>query len=66
MDLTLYKKIGDQYEIDNDRTVRSVLERMRKRLSVDRDLAREMKKLKDLIKSAKNGLDLFTLYWEGT
>ena len=33
-----FKKIGDQYGIDNDRTVRSVFERMRRRLNEDIDL----------------------------
>ena len=51
--LDTFKKIGDQYEIDNDRTVRSVFERMSKRLIADRDLARKMEKLQDLIKKSQ-------------
>ena len=31
-----FKKIGEQYEIDNERTVRSVCERMKKRLTLFR------------------------------
>ncbi|MCD6359413.1 MAG: transposase, partial [Armatimonadetes bacterium] len=51
--LDTFKKIGDQYEIDNDRTVRSMFERMSKRLIADRDLARKMEKLQDLIKKSQ-------------
>jgi len=47
--LDTFKNIGEQYGIDNDRTVRSVFERMKKRLSEDRDLALQIKKLKDSI-----------------
>jgi putative transposase len=47
--LDTFKEIGKQYKIDNDRTVRSVVERMKKRLSTDEDLVRKMKKLKDSI-----------------
>jgi len=53
--LDTFKKIGDQYEIDNDRTVRSVFERMSKRLIANRDLARKMEKLQDLIKKSQEG-----------
>ncbi len=48
-----FKIIGDQYGIDNDRTVRSVFERMRRRLNEDIDLARRMKKLQDSIKKGQ-------------
>ncbi|RLB16485.1 MAG: transposase, partial [Deltaproteobacteria bacterium] len=51
--LDTFKKIGDQYEIDNDRTVRSVFERMSKRLIANRDLARKMEELQDLIKKSQ-------------
>ena len=34
-----FQQIGKQYEIDNDRTVRSVFERMKKRLNKDQNLA---------------------------
>jgi hypothetical protein len=40
-----FKEIGDQFEIDNDRTVRSVFERIRKRLNADCDLACKMEKI---------------------
>ena len=48
--LDTFKNIGEQYGIDNDRTVRSVFERMKKRLSGDRDLALQMEKLKEIKK----------------
>ncbi len=48
-----FRVIGDQYEIDNDRTVRSVFERMRKRLSKDRDLVRQIEKLQGLIEKSQ-------------
>jgi REP element-mobilizing transposase RayT len=51
--LDTFKNIGEQYEIDNDRTVRSVFERMKKRLTEDRDLALQMEKLKDSIKKSQ-------------
>ena len=44
-----YKKIGERYGIDNDRTVRSVFVRMKKTLTENRDLAGEMEKLQELI-----------------
>jgi putative transposase len=47
--LDTFREIGDQYEIDKDRTVRSVVERMKKRLAADRDLARKIEKLQKLI-----------------
>ena len=47
--LDTFREIGDRYEIDNDRTVRSVVERTKKRLGADRDLARKIEKLQDLI-----------------
>ena len=47
--LDTFSEIGKQYKIDNDRTVRSVVERMKKRLTADGDLAREMEQLKGLI-----------------
>jgi len=51
--LDTFKNIGEQYGIDNDRTVRSVFERMKKRLTEDRDLALQMEKLKDSIKKSQ-------------
>jgi hypothetical protein len=51
--LDTFKNIGEQYEIDNDRTVRSAFERMKKRLTEDRDLALQMEKLKDSIKKSQ-------------
>jgi len=51
--LDTFKEIGDQYGIDNDRTVRSVFERMKKRLIADRNLVRKMEKLQDLIKRSQ-------------
>ena len=51
--LDTFKEIGDQYKIDNDRTVISVFERMSKRLIADRDLARKMEKLQNLIKKSQ-------------
>ena len=51
--LDTFKNIGDQYGIDNDRTVRSVFERLKKRLTEDRDLALQMEKLKDSIKKSQ-------------
>jgi putative transposase len=48
--LDTFKEIGEKYEIDNDRTVRSVFERTKKRLSADSDLSLKMEKLEDLIK----------------
>jgi chromosomal replication initiation ATPase DnaA len=48
-----FKEIGDQYGIDNDRTVRSIFERMRGRLNEDIDLARRMEKLQDSIKKGQ-------------
>jgi hypothetical protein len=47
--LDTFREIGEQYGIDNDRTVRSVFVRMRKTLTEDKDLARKMEKLQDLI-----------------
>ena len=44
-----YKEIGDQYGIENDRTVRSVFVRMKKTLAEDKKIARKMKKLQDVI-----------------
>lgn len=51
--LDTFKAIGEQFKIDNDRTVRSVVERMRKRLTVDKELARQMEKLQGLIKRSQ-------------
>lgn len=48
--LDTFREIGDRYGIDNDRTVRSVFERMKNRLAEDRDLARNMERLKKSIK----------------
>ena len=48
--LDTFREIGDQYGIDNDRTVRSVVERMKKRLIADRDLDRKMVELQELVK----------------
>jgi len=47
--LDTFKEICEQYGIDNDRTVRSVFVRMRKTLTEDKDLARKMEELQDLI-----------------
>jgi len=47
--LDTYKEIGEQYGIDNDRTVRSVFVRMKKTLTENRNLARKMEKLQDLL-----------------
>jgi len=47
-----FKVIGQQYGIDNDRTVRSVFERMKKRLIEDLYLTRRMDKLQ--VKINKN------------
>lgn len=48
--LDTYREIGEQYGIDNDRTVRSVFVRMKKSLTENRDLASKMEKLQDIIK----------------
>ena len=47
--LDTYKEIGDQFGIENDRTVRSVFVRMKKTLAEDKKLASRMEKLHDLI-----------------
>jgi putative transposase len=52
-----FQQIGEQYEIDSDRTVRSVFERMKKRFNKDRNLARQIETLKNSIKKVKSGLD---------
>ena len=49
MRLDTYKEIGDQYGIDNDRTVKSVFVRMKKTLAEDKKTARKMEKLQDVI-----------------
>ena len=59
--LDTFKNIGEQYGIDNDRTVRSVFERMKKRLNGDRDLALQLEKLKDSIKKSQEWVTLFLL-----
>jgi REP element-mobilizing transposase RayT len=46
--LTTYNEIGEQYGINNDRTVRSVFVRMKKTLAENRDLAGKIEKLQDL------------------
>ena len=51
--LDTFKKMGVQYAIDNDRTVRSVFERMKKRVSTDKDLACKKDKLRNLIKKSQ-------------
>jgi len=48
--LDTYREIGEQYGIDNDRTVRSVFVRMKKTLTENRNLASKMEKLQDTIK----------------
>jgi len=48
--LDTYQEIGEQYGIDNDRTVRSVFVRMKKTLTENRDLASKMEKLQNIIK----------------
>jgi len=48
--LDTYREIGEQYGIDNDRTVRSAFVRTKKTLAENRDLARKMEKLQDAIK----------------
>ena len=50
--LDTFKEIGDHYGIDNDRTVRSVFERMKNRLAEDRDLSRNMERMKGSIKKS--------------
>ena len=47
--LDTYKEIGDQYGIENDRTVRSVFVRMKKTLIEDRALVNKMERLQDII-----------------
>ena len=49
-----FREIGCQYGIDNDRTVRSVFVRMRKRLSESKKLTREMEVLEDAITNKKS------------
>ena len=51
--LDTFKEIGEKYQIDNDRTVRSVLERVKNRFAEDRDLGRQMENLKDSIKKSQ-------------
>jgi DnaA-like protein len=53
--LDTYKEIGEQYGIDNDRTIRSVFVRMKKTLTDNRDIASNMDKLQVLIQRIKNG-----------
>ncbi len=48
-----FKQIGEQYDIDNDRTVRSVFERMKKRLNEDRDLSQQIETLKTALKKSQ-------------
>ena len=48
--LDTYREIGEQYGIDNDRTVRSEFVRMKKTVTENRDIASKMEKLQDLIK----------------
>ena len=49
-----FKEIGCHYGIDNDRTVRSVFVRMRKRLSESKKLTRKMEVLEDAITNKKS------------
>jgi putative transposase len=51
--LETFKEIGNQYKIDNDRTVRSVVERTKKRLNTDKDLVRTIEHLESLIKRSQ-------------
>ncbi len=53
--LDTFREIGDQYKIDNDGMVRSVFERMRKRLTADRDLVWKIEKLQGAIKKSQEG-----------
>jgi len=48
--LDTYREIGEQYGVDNDRTVRSVFVRMKKTLIENRDLSGKIDKLQDVIK----------------
>jgi hypothetical protein len=43
------KEIGVCFQIQNERTVRSVVERMRTQLRKDRRLARELEKLTEMV-----------------
>jgi len=43
------KEIGSQFKIDNDSTVSSVMERMKKRLAEDRTFLRRMEKITESI-----------------
>jgi len=47
------KDIGVRFEIHNERTVRSVVERMRIQLRKDRDLVRQLDKLTELINKSQ-------------
>ena len=47
------KDIGARFEIHNERTVRSVVERMRIQLRKDRDLVRQLDKLTELINKSQ-------------
>ena len=46
------KEIGSQFDIDNDSTVSSVMERMKKRFVEDRNFLRRMKKIAESIKTS--------------
>jgi chromosomal replication initiation ATPase DnaA len=48
-----FREIGEQYGIDNDRTVRSVCVRMSKSLREDKELAEKMKRLKGMLKKSQ-------------
>jgi hypothetical protein len=45
-----FNEIGQIYQIDNDRTVKSVFVRMQKRIDEDKNLARAKERLQELIK----------------
>jgi len=47
------QEIGEQYGIDNDRTVRRVFVHMKKTLTENRDLTSKMEKLQDIIKKSQ-------------
>ena len=54
------KEIGEQFEIFNESTVSSVIERMKKKLAGDRKFALRLDQLTELTQKAKSGLDPFT------
>jgi chromosomal replication initiation ATPase DnaA len=53
------KEVGVQIQIQNERTVRSVIERMRKQLAKDRRLVREMEKIIEIIQKGQKSTITF-------